>query len=109
MAIKRTTKDQAAAAPEISAADLAEHMGITNPNIDQMEALLKAATAEAERFLGGNVPAAAKSHQFQQGVKLLAAKFYLAGNSEVSGPEDLPAVARYFLEGVRGELSGSAQ
>jgi hypothetical protein len=113
MATKRTSKTQptpsSTPAIEIGAAELAEHLGIADPDTAQMEALLAAATAEAERFLGGNVPAEAKGHQFQQAVKLLAAKFYLVGNSDVSGPEQLPAVARYFLEGVRSELSGSAQ
>ena len=74
-----------------------------------MAALLAAAEVEAQRYMELQVPAEKQSHVYQQGVMHLAAKFYAAGNSNVEGPGDIPAICRYFFELVRRELSGSAE
>lgn len=112
---KRTSRPKAAAAPAPAAAltpeGLERFLGLTNKGVprEQIAALLEASEAEAQSYLGVEVPAEKRSHAFQQGVLHLAAKFYAVGNSEVEDPSELPPVCRYFFELVRSELSGTAQ
>lgn len=115
MATKRTTttaksQPQAeSAAVQITPQDLAQFMGLDGADETQMAAILAAAHAEAQRYIGQEVPAAAQGHVYRQGVIHLAAKFYAAGTSKTEGPGDVPPVCRYFFELVRRELSGSAK
>lgn len=123
MATRRTTRSKPAEAPAADAQvapaseakpalkpqDLARFLGLKGFNADQMQALLVAASVEAQSFIGAEVPAEKQGHIYQQGVMHLAAKFYAAGTSKVEKPGDLPMVCRYFFELVRRELSGSAQ
>lgn len=99
-------KTELASKPPIEPQGLARFLGLKDYSIDQMAALLAAAEAEAQRYLELDAPIAEQSHVYQQGVMHLAAKFYAAGNSDVEGPGDVPAICRYFFELVRSELSG---
>jgi hypothetical protein len=92
--------------PPIEPQGLARFLGLKDYNTDQMATLLAAAESEAQRYLELDAPIAEQNHVYQQGVMHLAAKFYAAGNSDVEGPGDIPAICRYFFELVRRELSG---
>lgn len=116
MATRRTTRKAAepTAAPEakpaLTAQDLARFLGLKDYNADQMQALLAAASDQAQQFLGIEISPEKQGHVYQQGILHLAAKFYAAGTSKVEQPGDLPTVCRYFFELVRREqLSDSAQ
>jgi Cdc6-like AAA superfamily ATPase len=119
MAAKRTTQSTTsktaspkaglAPKPPIKPQGLARLLGLKDYNAEQMATLLAAAEAEAQRYLEVEVPAEKQSHVYQQGVMHLAAKFYAAGNSDVEGPGDIPAICRYFLELVRRDLSSSPE
>jgi hypothetical protein len=115
MATKRTTARKAAPAaapaaqPELNAAQLASFLGLKDHNAEQMDALLRAAIAAADQFIGQPVPLEKQSHLYQQGVRHLAAKFYAAGTSTIEGPGDLPLLCRYLFELVRRELSGPTE
>lgn len=98
-----------AAAPSLKPQELARFLGLKDANLEQMSALISAARAEAEKFIGQPVPEAKQDHNFNLGLLHLAAKFYAAGNSNVEGEGDLPAVCRYLFVLVQRELSGSAQ
>lgn len=118
---KRTTRKTAAAEQTVETApaaktgatlkpqELARFLGLKDANLEQMTALLSAARAEAEKFIGKPVPEGQQDHTFNLGLLHLAAKFYAAGNSNVEGEGDLPAVCRYLFVLVQRELSGSAQ
>lgn len=115
MATKRTTARKTTPAPAaaaqsaLSAEQLASFLGLQDYNADQMEALLRASIAAANRFIGQDVPAEKQSHVYQQSVRHLAARFYAAGNSDVESEDDLPLPCRYLFELVRRELSGSKE
>lgn len=115
MATKRTAARKTASAPAsaaqpaLSAGQLASFLGIQNYNADQMETLLRASIAAANRFIGQDVPPDKQDHVYQQSVRHLAARFYAAGNSDVESEDDLPLPCRYLFELVRRELSGSKE